>query len=103
MGSIRNDVDWVARYGGEEFLIVLPETDIQRAMSVAERLRNEIAKKAFKTQDGKINITASFGVTGWNNRNQGNKISSEIMINRVDHYLYQAKNSGRNRIKGGDL
>jgi diguanylate cyclase (GGDEF)-like protein len=103
MVSIRKDVDWVARYGGEEFLIVLPETDIQKAMSVAERLRNEISKTTFKTRDGKIKITASFGVTGWNNRNRNNKISSEIMVNRVDHYLYQAKNSGRNRIKGGDL
>jgi diguanylate cyclase (GGDEF)-like protein len=93
----------VARYGGEEFLIVLPETDIQGAMLFAERLRNEISKKAFKAHGGKLNITASFGVTGWNKRNQDNKISSEVMISKVDQYLYQAKNSGRNMVKGGGL
>jgi len=103
IGSVRNDVDWVARYGGEEFLIVLSETDIKGAMILAERLRNEISKKAFKTHGGKLNITASFGVTGWNKRNQDNKISSDVMINRVDQYLYQAKNGGRNMVKGGDL
>jgi len=103
IGSVRNDVDWVARYGGEEFLIVLSETDIKGAMILAERLRNEISKKAFKTHGGTLNITASFGVTGWNKRNQDNKISSDVMINRVDQYLYQAKNGGRNMVKGGEL
>ena len=103
IGSVRNDVDWVARYGGEEFLIVLSETDIKGAMILAERLRNKISKKAFKTHGGTLNITASFGVTGWNKRNQDNKISSDVMINRVDQYLYQAKNGGRNMVKGGEL
>ncbi|MEA3359825.1 MAG: diguanylate cyclase [Thermodesulfobacteriota bacterium] len=103
IGSVRNDVDWVARYGGEEFLIVLPETDIQWAMLLAERLRNEISKKVFKAHGGKLNITASFGVTGWNKRNQDNKISSDVMINMVDQYLYQAKDGGRNRVEGGRI
>ncbi|MDR4496318.1 MAG: diguanylate cyclase [Candidatus Scalindua sp.] len=44
--SFRKDVDWIARFGGEEFLIVLPETEVQGAVSLTERLRSSFAQKA---------------------------------------------------------
>ena len=55
--------DKVFRYGGEEFLICLPNMDAAVSMGVVERLRNELAQKAFSLADGaNIKVTASFGV-----------------------------------------
>jgi len=98
---IRNDVDWLARYGGEEFLVVLPETDVQSAINQAERLRKSVSKKVIEIQEKKLQITASFGVTGFVPDTPENNISYEAMINRADEFIYQAKEKGRNRVIGG--
>ena len=100
---IRADTDWLARYGGEEFLIVFPETHLRNASGLAERLRKKIAKNSIQTQDDKISITASFGVTGFNSSDPPKKISPEALINMADKYLYAAKNQGRNKVISGSL
>ena len=101
--SIRQDVDWTARYGGEEFLIVLPETDVNGASVMAERLKNELSQRVTETQGKQISITASFGVTGFGPDTPDEMISPEAMISKADKYLYQAKREGRNRAMGGRL
>ena len=101
--SIRDKVDMLARYGGEEFLVTLPETDLDGALHLAERLRKVISEKKFETGTKKIKITASFGVAGFNSDNAGGEISIDTLINHADKYLYQAKNEGRNRVAGGGL
>ena len=101
--SIRQDVDWTARYGGEEFLIVLPETDVNGASVMAERLKSELSQRVTETQGKKISITASFGVTGFGPDTPDEMISPEAMISKADKYLYQAKREGRNRAMGGPL
>ena len=101
--SIRQDVDWTARYGGEEFLIVLPETDVNGASVMAERLKSELSQRVTETQGKQISITASFGVTGFGPDTPDEMISPEAMISKADKYLYQAKREGRNRIMGGPL
>ena len=98
---IRADTDWLARYGGEEFLIVLPETRLQNASGMAERLRKNIAKNAIETQEHKIPITASFGVTGFNSANPPQNITSDALIHLADKYLYAAKHQGRNQVVSG--
>jgi diguanylate cyclase (GGDEF)-like protein len=98
---IRADTDWLARYGGEEFLIVLPETQLENALGLAERLRRNIAKKSIETQENKISITASFGVTGFNSSNPPKNITPEALIHMADKYLYAAKNQGRNKVISG--
>ena len=101
--SIRQDVDWTARYGGEEFLIVLPETDVNGASVMAERLKSELSQRVTETQGKQISITASFGVTGFGPDTPDEMISPEAMISKADKYLYQAKREGRNRAMGGPL
>ncbi len=98
---IRNDVDWLARYGGEEFLVVLPETEVQSAINQAERLRKSVSKKVIEIQENQLQITASFGVTGFASHTPEEKISYEAMINRADEFMYEAKEKGRNRVIGG--
>ena len=99
--SIRNDLDWIARYGGEEFLIVLPETSLEGACILAERLRNNISKRKFIFHEKAIHITSSFGISGFDSATSDENISSESLINTADKYLYQCKLEGRNRIKAG--
>lgn len=101
MSLIRSDMDWLARYGGEEFLLVLPETGFNNASRLAERLRKHIAKKVFKWEGAKITITASFGVTGFDQRWAADSFSPDDLMQAADQYLYQAKNQGRNRVVNG--
>ena len=97
-GTYRNDVDWVARYGGEEFLIVLPDTNAKGAQILAERLRNAIANKVIVSDGRKVNVTASFGVTGFDADTSNDLVSTEALIRKSDQCLYQAKAEGRNRV-----
>jgi diguanylate cyclase (GGDEF)-like protein len=101
LSLIRSDMDWLARYGGEEFLLVLPETSFKNANRLAERLRKQISKKAFKWEGQKIPITASFGVTGFDKIGPGENFSPDDLIDMADQYLYQAKNKGRNKVVSG--
>jgi two-component system, cell cycle response regulator len=98
--SIRKDVDWIARYGGEEFLIVMPETDFESAMSSAERLRKSVSESITSYEEKDIRITASFGVAGFKPSAENNTFPYESIIDKADKSLYQAKNEGRNRVRG---
>lgn len=98
---IRHDTDWLTRYGGEEFLLVLPETNLENAFNLADRLRQHIAHKAIETDVDRISVTASFGVTGFNASRPAGSITPEAMINEADGYLYEAKTQGRNVVIGG--
>lgn len=98
---IRTDSDWLARYGGEEFLLVLPETALENAARLAERLRARIAGNTFEWQGDDIQITASFGVVGFSAGELPKGLQAEALLNRADEYLYRAKKKGRNRVVSG--
>lgn len=98
--STRADVDWVARYGGEEFIAVFPETDFRRAEILAERLCREVSGRVIQFKENEIRVTASFGVTGFLSSPSVRDIPYETMISIADKSLYQAKQEGRNTVRG---
>ena len=96
--ELRRGVDWVARIGGEEFAIVLPETNYEKALDVARKLRAAIANKSFQTQARSIQITASFGLCGLDSIPVGARKIAESLVKIADAALYRSKNTGRNRV-----
>jgi len=87
--------DVAARIGGEEFALLLPETDQQGAVQLAQRLRSSIEKRAYLSTSGvPVQVTASIGVA------MATKDTQEVekLLSSADKQLYQAKNNGRNRV-----
>lgn len=95
--AIRQDVDWAARYGGEEFLLILPETDHAGALVVAERLREQLAGAPMEVGGLAIALTSSFGVSTYPHDRLGS-LGAETLLEAADRALYQAKNTGRNKV-----
>jgi diguanylate cyclase (GGDEF)-like protein len=98
MKSIR-DHDVAARWGGEEFILLLPETDIQEAAALAERLRSAIAGIHLSHAGAEIAVTASFGVV----QRETHHNTLDVLISTADKYLYQSKEMGRNRVSSAPL
>jgi diguanylate cyclase len=85
--------DHIARMGGEEFLIIMPNTPIDEAAKIITRLQRSLTKKYFLDNNEKVLITFSAGVA---ERTQGEP--QEASIGRADAAMYQAKQTGKNRV-----
>ena len=94
----RESVDTVVRYGGEEFLVILPETSLEGARELAERLRAACAAR--RVECGKVTLaaTASFGVVGADFATADAILPREL-IAAADELMYAAKRAGRNRVE----
>jgi len=87
-------MDTAYRYGGEEFIVLLPETGLQKACVVGERIKNKIGAQIFEPEPGiKASITVSVGAT---ELVKGEDFKS--FIRRADKALYKSKNTGRNKL-----
>ncbi|MBI5891803.1 MAG: GGDEF domain-containing protein [Nitrosomonadales bacterium] len=86
--------DLLVRYGGEEFAILLPDTRIEEAKSIAERLRTMISSNEIHSEDQVFRITISIGIAA-SRKNE----KLEDLFGEADRALYQAKESGRNRVE----
>jgi len=87
--------DVLCRYGGEEFVVLLLQTSGDQALLLAERLREGIADTPVSLSDREIHITVSFGVSHLTSEMHG-----EDLVKTADAALYQAKQSGKNRVCG---
>ncbi len=94
--EMTREYDIVARFGGEEFSVLLPETKLEDAYIVAERMRKSIAETAFEVSTSlqPIRATMSFGIAS----RQGDKETTAQLIHNADLALYRAKDTGRNRV-----
>jgi diguanylate cyclase (GGDEF)-like protein/PAS domain S-box-containing protein len=85
-------LDIFGRYGGDEFIFIFPETDLDAAYLVGERLRRAIVDTAIETDAGPVKISVSLGVSAIN----GRCLDLEGLIDLADKALFQAKDAGRN-------
>jgi Rrf2 family protein len=94
LGAAVRQVDLAGRYGGEEFAVIVPETDLEGAVQLAERLRVDLSRARIEIPGGEpLEISASFGVAV-----KGELASAEELIAAADEALYDAKGAGKNRV-----
>ena len=92
--NILRDTDLFGRVGGEEFAVILPETDVETAMEIGNRLQKELSEINVKYNESIIKFTVSNGLTMLNKDTE----TLEKIMDRADSALYRAKRTGRNRM-----
>lgn len=98
LSTIRRE-DVLARFGGEEFVLLMRETDVFRAIDVAERVRHSIGRTPVYFMGKKISVTTSIGVA--HSRERGVEACADV-FSRADQRLYQAKRGGRDQVVASD-
>lgn len=105
MGEHVRASDIVARYGGEEFAIILPDTGIQIAHEVAERIRKEVEAQKLIINENTLNTTVSIGMASLSQIIHQSGVDKKdlihldkILLGKADEALYQAKQTGRNQV-----
>lgn len=94
LGRCKRDTDAVARFGGEEFVVVCEQTDSEGGVQLAERIRTELGKTVFQSEQGPLSVTCSVGVATFPKDGR----TREELFRRADEALYEAKRGGRNRV-----
>lgn len=93
--KVLREMDIMGRLGGEEFAVLLPETDTEHALLVAERLRQKIAGAEVPLEQGKsVSYTVSIGIATLGPEETG----VDALLERADHALYRAKKTGRDKV-----
>ncbi len=93
-------LDIACRFGGEEFVVILPNTDLRQSIYVANRIREVIEASPLEVNGSLITMTASLGVDEYK---ASHSDTQDGFIERVDVWLYKAKQSGRNRVMHPDF
>lgn len=91
------ETDFVARYGGEEFVTLMPQTSIEDALQVSEKLRQAIEETPFHFHDIRVTVTVSAGIAQYHQDEQ-----ALSLFERADAALYSAKEAGRNQVKSAE-
>ncbi len=97
--AAQRDSDCAARYGGEEFAVILPDTKMERAALIAEKMRAAIENLDIHHENSLVAevVTMSFGIASLSSEESG-KTCASILIAKADEGLYEAKSVGRNRV-----
>lgn len=98
VGIVRSAIresDIMGRYGGEEFELILTNTNLEGAMRVAEKIRQNVQDHLFSDGTNSMRLTVSIGMAACSVNNPENP---DLLIKMADKALYEAKNSGRNRV-----
>jgi diguanylate cyclase (GGDEF)-like protein len=98
LSMTRDGIDTVVRYGGEEFLLILPDTNLDHGLALAERIRARLAEASSVHAHVRLGATASFGVVSARLSSCLPGIGSQALIAHADELMYAAKRSGRNRV-----
>src|SRR5690606_34344715 len=93
--AVKRPLDAVYRYGGEEFAILLPDTDADGALQIAEQVRKRVAALRVEHQEQTLGITASIGLCSVT---PARRNEEQQLCDSADKALYQAKAAGRNRV-----
>jgi len=88
------EIDIIARYGGDEIVVLLLENDTDQAFQIADRFRQMISNRVFRTEVGNLTTTVSIGIAALNDHME----NLTQLIDQADRALYLAKEAGRNRI-----
>lgn len=97
--SLTRKTDAIARWGGEEFIVLMPQTPLDEAITIAERIRAELAGLAVPVEaGGEVQLTVSIGVA-----NLPGPLELTQLLHRADAALYKAKQAGRNRVATGSM
>jgi len=92
--SCQRETDYSGRYGGEEFAIILPDTSVQQALNLAERLRKQIEEQSFMINGEQQSVTISLGLAEFNP-----EFKDHIeWINAADSAMYESKKQGKNKV-----
>ncbi len=94
--TILRSSDVIGRYGGEEFVVLMPETNLENGMAIADRLRILITDHPFTTDKGDISLTISIGVASKENHSEE---TLETVLENADQALLLAKQNGRNKVE----
>ena len=100
--ALKRPADLVARYGGEEFVCLLPETDLEGAISLGQDLRERVLSLAIEHADSSAHSHLSISV-GACTKPAGVTGTAEALLRQSDSQLYLAKSGGRNRVQGAAL
>jgi diguanylate cyclase (GGDEF)-like protein len=93
--EVTREIDTASRYGGEEFVVVLPETDLDAAVEIAERIRGSLAARIFEGR----RVTLSVGAAEFPTHGE----DAHTLIEAADAALYRAKDGGRNCVKRAEV
>ena len=89
------EVDLVARYGSDEFMLLLPQTGLEPARGVCERIRRSMEKGGFVETPGPVSLTASFGLS----EAAEECLTTFDLVDATDRALYASKQAGRNCVR----